>query len=42
MPGDRSGGLQGEHDRVTFSPHKPIPDDLVTRLAQASSKHVDG
>lgn len=26
---------------VTFPPHKPVPDHLVTRLAIASSQHAD-
>ncbi|TDD18141.1 DUF1801 domain-containing protein [Nonomuraea diastatica] len=35
-------GLRASKTGVTFPPRKPVPDDLVTRLAQASSKYVDG
>ncbi|WP_198961238.1 DUF1801 domain-containing protein [Pseudonocardia sp. MH-G8] len=35
-------GLKASKTGVTFSPRKPIPDDLVMRLARASRKHVDG
>lgn len=35
-------GLKASKTGITFPPTKPIPDDLVTRLTQASSKHADG
>ncbi|MFE2977850.1 iron chaperone [Streptomyces sp. NPDC059258] len=35
-------GLTASKTGFTFPPHKPVPDDLVRRLANASSKHVDG
>lgn len=35
-------GLKASKTGVTFSPRKPVPDELVTRLAQASSKHAHG
>ncbi|WP_432497963.1 iron chaperone [Kineococcus auxinigenes] len=31
-----AAGLKATKTGITFSPHKPIPDDLVERLAQAS------
>lgn len=34
-------GLKASKTGVTFPPRKPVPGDLVTRLAQASSKHAD-
>ncbi|PPA43612.1 hypothetical protein BF14_030475 [Streptomyces griseus] len=34
-------GLTASKTGITFPPHKPVPDQLVTRLANASSKHVD-
>ncbi|WP_411120273.1 iron chaperone [Streptomyces sp. 058-1L] len=34
-------GLTASKTGVTFPPHKPVPDHLVTRLANASSKHVN-
>lgn len=35
-------GLRASKTGVTFPPRKPVPDDLVTRLARASREHVDG
>ncbi|GGU43763.1 iron chaperone [Nocardioides albus] len=35
-------GFKASKTGITFTPRKPVPDDLVTRLAQASSKQVDG
>ncbi|MFE4466648.1 iron chaperone [Oerskovia sp. NPDC056781] len=48
LPGAVSGhaeeiaaaGLKATRTGVTFSPRKPIPDDLVERLARASRKEV--
>jgi uncharacterized protein YdhG (YjbR/CyaY superfamily) len=37
-----AAGLRASKTGVTFSPRKPVPDDLVTRLARASSTYVDG
>ncbi|KAF4409784.1 iron chaperone [Streptomyces lycii] len=34
-------GLTASKTGVTFPPHKPVPDHLVKRLANASIKHVD-
>lgn len=34
-------GFKTSKTGITFPPRKPVPDDLVTRLAQASSKHVN-
>ena len=36
-----AAGFRSSKTGVTFPPHKPIPDDLVTRLAQASREHID-
>lgn len=36
-----AAGLRASKTGVTFPPRKPVPDDLVTRLARASRKHVD-
>ena len=33
-------GLKATKTGITFSPRKPIPDDLVRRLARASRKHA--
>jgi uncharacterized protein YdhG (YjbR/CyaY superfamily) len=33
-----AAGLKATKTGVTFSPHKPIPDDLVERLARTSRK----
>jgi len=33
-------GLKASKTGVTFSPHQPIPGDLVTRLAVASGYHA--
>jgi uncharacterized protein YdhG (YjbR/CyaY superfamily) len=33
-------GLNASKTGITFAPRKPVPDDLVTRLAQASRTHV--
>jgi uncharacterized protein YdhG (YjbR/CyaY superfamily) len=35
-------GLRASKTGVTFPPRKPIPDDLVLRLARTSSTYVDG
>ena len=35
-------GLKASKTGITFSPRKPVSDDLVTRLARASNNHVDG
>lgn len=37
-----AAGLKASKTGVTFPPHKPVPDDLATRLARASRQHVDG
>ncbi|WP_256838451.1 iron chaperone [Ornithinimicrobium faecis] len=37
-----AAGLKATKTGITFSPRKPIPDDLVERLAQASSKEAAG
>lgn len=34
-------GLSASKTGVTFSPRKPVPDDLVMRLARASRKSAD-
>ncbi|GGW08949.1 hypothetical protein GCM10010264_37340 [Streptomyces globisporus] len=34
-------GLTASKTGVTFPPHKPLPDHVVTQLASASSRHVD-
>ncbi|WP_221584003.1 iron chaperone [Microbacterium sp. G2-8] len=34
-------GFRASKTGVTFSPRKPVPDDLVIRLARASRTHVD-
>ncbi|MGH3351739.1 MAG: iron chaperone [Nocardioides sp.] len=36
-----AAGLRASKTGITFPPRKTIPDDLVTRLAQASRKHAD-
>ncbi|TQL69790.1 uncharacterized protein YdhG (YjbR/CyaY superfamily) [Nocardioides albertanoniae] len=36
-----AAGLKASKTGITFPPRKPIPDDLVTRLAHASSRHAD-
>ncbi|GAA4923055.1 uncharacterized protein YdhG (YjbR/CyaY superfamily) [Stackebrandtia albiflava] len=33
-------GLKATKTGVTFSPRKPIPDELVTKLARASREHA--
>lgn len=33
-------GLRATRTGVTFSPRRPIPDDLVERLARASREHA--
>jgi uncharacterized protein YdhG (YjbR/CyaY superfamily) len=33
-----AAGLKATKTGITFSPRKPIPDDLVERLARASRK----
>jgi uncharacterized protein YdhG (YjbR/CyaY superfamily) len=33
-------GLKATKTGITFSPRRPIPDDLVERLARASRKHA--
>ncbi|MDO5494146.1 MAG: DUF1801 domain-containing protein [bacterium] len=35
-----AAGLKATKTGVTFPPHKPIPDDLVERLARASRKEA--
>ena len=35
-----AAGLKATKTGVTFSPRRPIPDDLVERLALASRNHV--
>ncbi|WP_229051484.1 iron chaperone [Aeromicrobium sp. Leaf350] len=35
-----AAGLRATKTGVTFSPRKPIPDDLVVRLAQTSREHA--
>ncbi|GGA60346.1 hypothetical protein GCM10011490_08160 [Pseudoclavibacter endophyticus] len=34
-------GLKASKTGVTFPPRKPVPDDLMTRLARASRVHLD-
>ncbi|MEU0146133.1 DUF1801 domain-containing protein [Streptomyces sp. NPDC006288] len=34
-------GLTASKTGITFPPHRPAPDHLVTRLANASGEHVD-
>lgn len=36
-----AAGLKATKTGVTFTPSKPLPDDLVTRLARTSLEHVD-
>ncbi|MGO2113076.1 MAG: iron chaperone [Pseudoclavibacter sp.] len=36
-----AAGLKATKTGVTFTPRKPIPDDLVIRLAQSSREHAD-
>ena len=35
-----AAGLKATKSGITFSPRKPIPDDLVERLARASRQDV--
>ena len=35
-----AAGLKATKTGITFSPRKPIPDDLVERLTRASRKHA--
>lgn len=35
-----AAGLKATKTGITFSPRKPIPDDLVERLARASREHA--
>lgn len=37
-----AAGLKATKTGVTFSPQKPIPGDLVVKLAQTSREHLDG
>ena len=37
-----AAGLKASKTGITFSPRKPIPDDLVMRLARASRKAAGG
>ena len=37
-----AAGLKATKTGVTFSPRKPIPDDLVTALALASRRELEG
>lgn len=34
-------GLKATRTGITFPPSTPLPDDLVMRLAQTSSRHAD-
>lgn len=34
-----AAGLKATKTGITFSPRKPIPDDLVERLARVSRRH---
>lgn len=36
-----AAGLRASKTGITFTPRKPVPDGLVTRLAQASRTHAD-
>ena len=36
-----AAGLKATKTGITFSPRKPIPDDLVERLARASRKEAE-
>lgn len=36
-----AAGFRASKTGLTFSPRKPVPDDLVTQLARTSRKHVD-
>lgn len=36
----KEAGLKATKTGITFQPSKPVPDDLVTRLARASEKHA--
>ncbi|MEU4364620.1 DUF1801 domain-containing protein [Promicromonospora sp. NPDC023987] len=36
-----AAGLKATKTGITFSPGKPIPDDLVERLARASSREAE-
>lgn len=36
-----AAGLKASKTGITFPPHKPIPDELVTRLARASRASLD-
>ena len=36
-----AAGLKASKTGITFPPRKSVPDDLVTRLARASRRHVD-
>ncbi|NYE36901.1 uncharacterized protein YdhG (YjbR/CyaY superfamily) [Nocardioides cavernae] len=35
-----AAGLRSSKTGITFPPSKPVPDDLVTRLARASGRHA--
>lgn len=35
-----AAGLKATKTGITFTPRKPIPDELVARLARASRKHA--
>ncbi|MFV0535181.1 MAG: iron chaperone [Cumulibacter sp.] len=37
-----AAGFKASKTGITFTPRKPIPDDLVTQLARTSREHVDG
>lgn len=37
-----AAGLKASKTGVTFTPSKPIPDDLVIRLAHSSRSHLPG
>lgn len=37
-----AAGLRASKTGVTFTPRKPIPDALLTQLAQSSRQHANG
>ena len=37
-----AAGFKATKTGITFKPNKPIPDELVTKLAQTSRQHADG
>ena len=36
-----AAGLRASRTGLTFPPRKPVPDDLVIRLARTSCQHAD-